>query len=155
VFTAVHGREVETVRTGYFSDEHQRMLLERLPDKPVAPTTNETAHQRPLPPTTAGASPALEQGETPLPATLPEADDGEPDPTNPPESGGDESRSGSSVAVSEGERESILAVWERLHTSGNPPSRRSVCREVFGGATGGSAYRKVQTVLDEVGRIHP
>ena len=42
-------------------------------------------------------------------------------------------------------------VWERLHTNGNPPSRRAVCREVFGGATGGSAYRKVQTVLDEVG----
>jgi hypothetical protein len=151
VFTAVHGREVETVRTGYFSDEHRRMLLDRLPNKPVAPATNEAALQGPLPPTTTGASPALEQGETPLPATLSEADDGEPDPVNPSESWGDESRSGSSVAVSAGERESILAVWERLHTNGNPPSRRAVCREVFDGATGGSAYRKVQAVLDEVG----
>jgi hypothetical protein len=125
--------------------------VECLPDKPIAPATNEAALQRPLPPAIAGASSALEQRETPLPATLSEADEGEPDPANPPESGGDESRSGSSVAVSAEERESILAVWERLHTNGNPPSRRAVCREVFHGATGNPSYRKVQTVPDEVG----
>jgi hypothetical protein len=56
----------------------------------------------------------------------------------------------SSVAVSAAERAAILAAWEALQASGQMVSRRAICRQVFNVATGGSAYRKVQAVLDDV-----
>ncbi len=51
------------------------------------------------------------------------------------------------VAVSSAERVSILAAHERLAQEGKKPSRRAVCRAVFG-VEGGADYNKVKAVLD-------
>ncbi len=51
------------------------------------------------------------------------------------------------VAVSNTERVSILAAYERLAQEGKKPSRRAVCRAVFG-VEGGAHYNKVKAVLD-------
>jgi hypothetical protein len=150
VFTAVQGHEAETVRTGYLSDVQRRVLLARLPDR-VAPAAWDAALPTTLSSPSVGAASAWEWAERPLPPALPPEEMGGANPANLPAAGGSDRRSGSGVAVSAAEREAILAAREQLEAShGHPPSRRAICREVFNGATGGMAYRKVQAVLDAV-----
>jgi hypothetical protein len=149
VFTAVHGREVETIRTGYLTDAARRKVLARLPDRDPseAPATEETDRYEPLSPATPAQGSATEREETGLPDPLPGAAE---QGGNPTESAPNGTSSRSSVAVSAAERAAILAAWEALQASGQMVSRRAICRQVFNGATGGSAYRKVQAVLDDV-----
>jgi len=149
VFTAVHGREAETVRAGYLSDEQRRALLACLPNREaIAPATYDPPLHDLLHHAPDRASAAWERGESPFATALPDANDAEADPAQSPDSGGGGQRSGSGVVVSSKEREAILAAREALSANGHPPSRRAVCRQVFNGATGGAAYRKVQAVLD-------
>lgn len=56
------------------------------------------------------------------------------------------------LEISGDERALILSTFFSLQADlGTPPSRRRICKEVFGGQVGGQSYDKVKSVLDQAG----